>query len=318
MSHKRHHIFDTVDIPDDLAAATSEEAGAFARLIGLIRRLRGPQGCPWDREQTLRTMTPYIIEETYEVIDAIERDDDADLREEIGDLVFLLVFCLDIAREDGRFTLDASFDAHVRKMIVRHPHVFANSDIHGSGQAATQWEEIKQREKSERSSVLDGRLASLPALTGAYRVQEKVAAVGFDWQRVEEVLDKVAEEIGEVREALAARRQASPGAPGVEPAGAEAGGGEADAPSGAAQVARDDDQLRAEIGDLLFTLVNLARFLAVDPEAALRGTTARFMTRFRHIERRLAEAGRRPTDATLDEMDELWEEAKRLERGPAD
>jgi MazG family protein len=277
---------DAPRIPDDLPAATDEEALAFAQLLGLIRRLRAPDGCPWDREQTLGSMTPYLIEETYEVIDAIERGDDTDLREELGDLVFLLVFCMEIAREEGRFAPASALEHHVRKMIARHPHVFARTRQLDSGGAARQWEEIKQREKSGRRSVLDGRLPALPALTGAYRVQEKASAVGFDWQQVGEVLDKVEEEIAELRAEL---DRCDPGVP----------------------ASPDTARVREELGDVLFALVNVARFLAVDPEAALRGTIRRFIERFRHIEARLDAVGRTPAEATLTEMDALWEEAKR-------
>jgi MazG family protein len=277
---------DAIHIPDDLPAATDAEALAFSRVIGLIRRLRAPDGCPWDREQTLGSMTPYLIEETYEVVDAIERADDPDLREELGDLVFLLLFCMEIAREEGRFAPASALDHHVRKMIARHPHVFARTRELDSGGAARQWEEIKQREKRGRRSVLDGRLPALPALTGAFRVQEKASAVGFDWEQVGDVLDKVEEEIAELRAELE-RRDAA----GTTP---------------------DTTRLREELGDVIFALVNVARFLSVDPEAALRGTTRRFIERFRHIEARLDASGRTPAQATLAEMDALWEEAKRL------
>jgi MazG family protein len=301
MSDSSHDTDELTPLPADLPAASPAEARAFARLLGLIRRLRGPQGCAWDRQQTLRTMTPYLIEETYEVVDAIERDADPDLREEIGDLIFLLFFCLEMAREEGRFAVEAALDDHIRKMIARHPHVFGDPSGLSAGGAAKQWEEIKQQEKRERRSVLDGRLPSLPALTAAYRVQEKAAAVGFDWQRVQQVLDKVEEEIAELRGVLAA----------TPPADADAS---LAPPSGQAAAASDHGRrLRAELGDLLFALVNVARFLAIDPEAALRATTARFTRRFRHIEERLAAGGRRPTEATLAEMDALWEEAKALE-----
>ena len=273
----------------ELPAPDPEEHAAFAALLGLVRRLRAPDGCPWDRDQTLHTMTPYIVEEAYEVIDAIERNDSPHLGEELGDLLFLLFFCAEIGREEGRFRIEEVLLGHVRKMIARHPHVFLNQSSLGAGKAAQQWEEIKQEEGGRRRSVVDGRLPSLPALTAAYRVQEKAAAVGFDWEEVAGALDKIEEEIAELRAALALGGR----------------GRQATAPSAAPGAAE-----REEIGDLLFSIVNVARRLRIDPEAALRGTTAKFMRRFRYVEERLAAAGTRPSESTLAEMDRLWEEAK--------
>jgi MazG family protein len=275
-----------------LPAPAPTEHDAFAALLGLVRRLRAPDGCPWDREQTLHTMTPYIIEEAYEVIDAIERNDSRHLGEELGDLLFLLFFCADIGRTEGRFQIEEVLLGHVRKMIARHPHVFANQDALGAGKAAQQWEELKQEEGGGSRSVVDGRLPSLPGLTAAYRVQEKVAAVGFDWEEIAGALDKIEEEIRELRAAL------GPGRPGGS-------AGEGPASPGAAE--------REEIGDLLFSIVNVARRLRIDPEAAIRGTTAKFMRRFRYVEARLAAAGNKPSTVTLAEMDRLWEEAKARE-----
>jgi nucleoside triphosphate diphosphatase len=272
------------DLPP-LPPVSPSEAGAFSAMLGLVRRLRGPDGCPWDREQTLRTLTPYLIEEAYEVIDAIERDDGRAMGEELGDLVFLLLFCIEMGRESGRFEVDSVFRDHVRKMIGRHPHVFGASDPIGAGAAARQWEELKQDEPGgDRRSVVAGRLPSLPALTAAFRVQEKAAAVGFDWAEVTGALDKLEEEIRELRAAIAG--------------------------------ATDEASRREELGDMLFALVNVARRLKIDPEAALRGATTKFIRRFQFIERRLEAAGTRPAEVTLAEMDRLWEEAKRGE-GPA-
>jgi ATP diphosphatase len=266
-----------------LPAIHPSEADAFAAMLGLVRRLRGPDGCPWDREQTLRTLTPYLVEEAYEVIDAIERDDGAAIGEELGDLAFLVLFCIEMGREAERAQVDQVLLGHVRKMIGRHPHVFGGTDPIGAGAAARQWEELKQDEPGanpgpERRSVVAGRLPSLPALTAAYRVQEKAAAVGFDWSEVTGALDKLEEEIRELRAAIA---------------------------QGPADPAR-----REELGDLLFALVNVARRLRIDPEAALRGSTAKFIRRFQYIEGRLAAAGSRPAKSSLAEMDRLWEEAK--------
>jgi MazG family protein len=233
-------------------------------------------------------MTPYIIEEAYEVIDAIERDDSKALQEELGDLIFLLFFCAELGREEVRFTIDQLLDGNLRKMIARHPHVFGGAGRLKTDAAAQQWEEIKQQERGGGGSLVDGRLPHLPALTAAYRIQEKTAAVGFDWEEVGGILDKIEEEVGELRiEVKTAGRAGQPSA-----------------------------AMRAELGDLLFALVNLARFWRIDPESALRGTTARFMRRFRMIEERLAEIGKRPAEVGLAELDRLWEEAKVRESTP--
>jgi MazG family protein len=272
-----------------LPAIHPSESAAFAAMLGLVRRLRGPGGCPWDQEQTPRTLTPYLVEEAYEVIDAIERDDAAAISEELGDLVFLLLFCIEMGREAGGSGVDDVLLQHVRKMMGRHPHVFGGSDPIGAGDAARQWEELKQVEPGpgkDRRSVVAGRLKSLPALTAAYRVQEKAAAVGFDWAEVAGALDKLEEEIAELRSAIA------------------------EAPADASR--------REELGDLLFALVNVARRLRIDPEAALRGSTAKFIRRFQYIEDRLEAAGTRPATTPLAEMDRLWEEAKAREAGPPD
>jgi MazG family protein len=265
----------------------------LADLLGLIRRLRGEGGCPWDREQTLRTMTPYLLEEAYEVIDAIERGDSAALREELGDLIFLLFFCAEVGREEARFTIVELLEGHLRKMIGRHPHVFGPAGRLAPGEAAKQWEELKQEEGAGWRSVVDGRVKTMPALTAAYRIQEKAAAVGFDWENVSGVLDKIEEEIAELRAELEAN------------------------PSGAGRKPASDAQ-HHELGDLLFALVNLARALQIDPEGALRATTARFIRRFRYIEEQLARAGTRPSQAGLAEMDRLWNEAKAQESKGAD
>jgi MazG family protein len=230
-------------------------------------------------------MTPYILEETYEVIDAIERNDSAALREELGDLVFLLFFCAEIGREESRFSIDDVLDHHVRKMIARHPHVFGDTGRLESGAAARQWEEIKQAEGEGKRSVVDGRVPALPALAAAFRIQEKAAAVGFDWPETIGAIDKIEEEAEELKRAVQA--------------------------AGASE--EPDDAQRQELGDLLFSLVNVARRLRIDPEAALRGTVARFIHRFRYIEERLTAAGTRPSQASLSEMDRLWDEAKARE-----
>ncbi|MFQ5381785.1 MAG: YabN family protein, partial [Dehalococcoidia bacterium] len=216
-----------------------------------------------------------------------------------------LFFCLEIARESGRFRIEEALEDHLRKMVRRHPHVFGEVGRLRSADAARQWEELKQSEKQSEASgprsVLAGRLPGLPALTAAFRVQEKVSAVGFDWPALDGVLDKVEEELGELRAALAPA--------GAPPQPRTRSSSDGDAPAAATEAQR------AELGDLLFSLVNVARFLTIDPEAALRGTTVRFSERFRYIEQRLAARGRTPTDASLAEMDALWDEAKHALHG---
>jgi len=250
------------------------------RLEELCTRLRGEDGCPWDRSQTMSTLTPYILEEAYEVIDAIEEGDIASLREEMGDLLFLLFLMLEIAREEKRTNVEEVVERIVEKMIRRHPHVFEGGGEISYERAMTQWEEIKQGEiEKPHSSVLNEVGGSMPALLLAYRIQEKAAAVGFDWPAIEPVLAKVEEEAGELREAFAAS---------------------------------DRERARAELGDLLFACVNLSRFLESDPERLLRGAIRKFRERFRYMEEELGKVGRTPGESTLEEMDALWERSKRI------
>jgi MazG family protein len=281
-----------------LPPITPAERDAFATLLGLVRRLRAPDGCPWDRDQTLHTMTPYILEEAYEVIDAIDRKDASHLSEELGDLVFLLFFCAEIGREQSWFSIEGLLEHHVRKMVARHPHVFGEAGKLESGAAAKQWEEIKQSEGEGGRSVVDGRVPALPALTAAFRIQEKAAAVGFDWPETIGAVDKLEEEIAEFKKAVALATT------GGSPAMGRARNGDSTGPT---------EAQREELGDLLFSLVNVSRKLRIDPEAALRGTVAKFIRRFRYIEARLAADGSRPSEASLADMDRLWEEAKARE-----
>ena len=251
------------------------------RLVNLMARLRGPDGCPWDREQTHQSLKPYLIEETYEALDAIDRDDADGLRDELGDVLLQVVFHAQLAREDARFTLDDVADATSEKLIRRHPHVFGNATADTPGQVVDNWEAIKSREKTRKGlnpSILDGIPVQLPALLRARRVQERAARSGFDWTNTDEVVDKVREEVDEFLEAWRGADQT-----GVE----------------------------EELGDLLFSLVNLARFLKVCPENALRKTVGKFENRFRYIERELGKQGKSPQNASLDEMDRLWEASKK-------
>jgi len=249
---------------------------AFDELVGVMARLRRKDGCPWDREQSHESLKPYIIEETYEVLDAIDRKDDDELREELGDVLLQIVFHAQIAAEQSRFTMDDVAAAIVEKLKRRHPHVFGNVEVEDSREVLRNWEEIKKEEGKD--SVLDGVPDGLPALLKAQRVQEKVRRVGFDWESIGGTFDKVREEIGELEKAV-----------------------------------KDGDQagIEDEFGDILFSLVNVARFLDINAEESLRQTTKKFSHRFRYIENRIEEKGERPIEEySLEELDALWNEAK--------
>ncbi len=261
---------------DMLRSMSEREASAFAELVAVCRRLRGPDGCPWDREQTLSSMTPYLTEEAVESGEAISLGDRGKISEELGDLAFLSVFCLELLAEQGGPGLAESLERAAAKLVRRHPHVYGNAAVADGDAAYRQWQEIKQQEQGT-TSLLGEQPAGLHALIAAFRAQEKAAAVGFDWPQATLVTAKVREELGEIEQELEGD---------VTPA------------------------LAREVGDLLFAVVNLARHLRVDPERELRVATRRFRERFHHIERRLAERGLTPQQATLSEMDALWEEAK--------
>jgi tetrapyrrole methylase family protein/MazG family protein/ATP diphosphatase len=264
-----------------------EQAGrTFPRLVELMQRLLAPDGCPWDREQSMSTLRRYVLEEACEVIDAIDSGDRAELRAELGDLLLQVVFQAELARAEGSFGPDDVIAGICDKLVRRHPHVFADVQVEGAGEVLQNWERIKARERAGKASrgVLGGVARSLPALTRAQRVGEKVSRVGFDWPDARGSRAKVNEEIGELDEAIA---------------------------SG------DKGRMEAELGDVLFALVNLARHLDVDAEGALRRTTDKFTRRFEHVEARVHEEhGGWPTSAaddklTLEELDGYWEEAKR-------
>jgi MazG family protein len=264
---------------------TDAERDAFAKLLAVCRRLRGPDGCPWDRQQTLESMTPYLTEEAAEAVEAIGNGDRDHAVEELGDLAFLVMFCLELTGERWGVGLAESFERAAAKLVRRHPHVYGDAKVADGEAAYRQWQEIKQAEKQgAKPSLLGEQPKGLPALTAAYRLQEKAAAVGFDWPTPEGPLAKVREETEEVARAMSG--DTTP-------------------------------ELARELGDLLFAVANLSRKLGVDPERELRATMHRFRDRFLHIEKRLAESGRSPSQSDLEEMDALWEEAKRLARGPA-
>lgn len=254
-----------------------ENLDGIARLQEIVARLRAPDGCPWDREQTHSTLRPMLVEECYEVIDAIERSDDANLREELGDLLLHVVMHAQMGSEREAFSMEEITATVCEKMIHRHPHVFGDKSASDSEAVLRQWEQIKRAEKGGSSGILDHLAGALPALLKAQTVQKKAARVGFDWPDVEPVFGKFAEEVAEVREAI---------------------------------TAGDITSLEAEIGDLLFTAVNLARKLGVDAETALAGSTGRFILRFQGIERELQSAGRKVEDTPLEELDRIWEKVK--------
>lgn len=255
---------------------------SFEDLVQLMTTLRGPNGCPWDRKQTLPDLKPYVIEEAYEVVDAIDRDDRAALAEEVGDMLLEAVFIAEITREEGTFDVYDSITAIHDKLVRRHPHVFADAEAKDAEEVLVNWEKLKSDErKAENKSVLSGVPRSMPALLKASRLTEKAARVGFDWRRTDDVFDKLDEEIGELREAV-----------------------------GSGEAAKIED----EIGDLLFTIANIARKVAANPEEALQSTNRKFMRRFESMEKQVHERGQNLDQLTLEEMDALWDAAKAAER----
>jgi tetrapyrrole methylase family protein/MazG family protein len=248
----------------------------FDELVEIMARLRGPDGCPWDREQTHASIRQSLIEEAYEVIEAIDANDSAELRKELGDLLLHVVFHANIAEERGEFTLAEVIDGISAKLIRRHPHVYGTAKVDGAEMVTQNWEKLKMAEG--RVSLLDGVPKELPALLRAHRLTERASKVGFDWENKEDAWKKVDEEMAELHRAIEAGEEA---------------------------------QVEEEFGDLLFGLVNYSRFLGVNPELALRGTVDKFIRRFQYIERQLRSRGRDIHSSTLAEMDQLWNEAKR-------
>lgn len=251
------------------------------RLLGIMARLRDPEhGCPWDREQSFKTIAPYTVEEAYEVADAIERGDLVSLRGELGDLLLQVVYHAQMAREQGLFGFEEVAKAISDKLVERHPHVFGDAAVADAAHQSRDWEARKAAERGARQQegVLDGVAAGLPALTRAEKLQKRAARVGFDWLELPPVLAKIREELAELEHEV----------------------------GNSGSVARIED----ELGDLLFAVANLARKLELDPEQALRGTNRKFERRFRHVEARLAERGLKPEQVSLEEMDRYWDEAK--------
>jgi MazG family protein len=255
---------------------------SFDELVKLMTTLRGPGGCPWDRKQTLPDLKPYVIEEAYEVVDAIDRDDRRALAEEVGDLLLEAVFIAEITREEGSFDIYDAVGAVHDKLVRRHPHVFADVEADDAEQVLVNWEKLKNEErKSENKSLLSGVPQALPALLKSSRLTEKAARVGFDWRATDDVFEKLDEETAELREAVKKGAQ---------------------------------DEIHEEIGDLLFTIANIARKVNVNPEEALQSTARKFMRRFESMESVVRGRGQNLDQLTLEEMDALWDEAKIAEK----
>jgi tetrapyrrole methylase family protein/MazG family protein len=250
----------------------------FTRLVEIMARLRAPGGCPWDREQTFDTIKPYLLEETYEVMDAIDARDWQELADELGDLLLQVVFFSQMAAEQGYFDVADSIAAINNKLIRRHPHVFGDGDAKTAADVLRRWDEIKATEKERPKGLLAGIPRSLPSLVEAQKIAAKAAGAGFDWDNIDQVFDKMREELGELD--------------GARKEGAQ-------------------EKIEDEVGDLLFVLVNVARFLKVDPEQALRKTNAKFRRRFAHVEEGLDAQGKTLDAASIGEMEELWQAAKR-------
>ncbi len=242
-----------------------------------MEKLRGDGGCPWDKEQTRESLKPFILEEAYELIEAIESGDPEKMKEELGDLLFQIVFQCQVAKERKEFEISDVIEKITKKMITRHPHVFGEAEYRTSAEVIVQWEEQKKLEGKRRESILEGVPEALPSLLRAHRLQNRAASVGFDWDKVDDALKKLDEEVKEFKKALETKEK---------------------------------NEIGEELGDILFMLVNVSRFIGVNPEDALRKTITKFISRFRYIEMKAADNGRKLSDMTLSEMDKLWEEAK--------
>jgi tetrapyrrole methylase family protein/MazG family protein len=249
----------------------------FQELLKIMEALRGEKGCPWDKEQTRESLKPFIVEEAYELIEAIEEYDSEKIKEELGDLLFQIVFQCQIAKEKNEFQVSDVIEKIGKKMVARHPHVFGTADYKTTDEVLVHWEEHKKLEGKLRESILEGVPEVLPSLLRAHRLQDRAARVGFDWENVQDVLKKLDEELKEFKEALETKRQG---------------------------------EIEEELGDIFFMLVNISRFIGVNPEDALRKTISKFIHRFRYIEMKAAEHGKKLSNMTLNEMDRLWDEAK--------
>jgi len=258
----------------------SDPGKTFQKLVDVVDTLMGDDGCPWDRVQTRETLKPYLVEETYETLEALDRGDPEEIKDELGDLLYQILFHARISRNRNEFDISDVVSAITDKMVRRHPHVFKEAKCDTPDEVVTQWEEIKKNEKASarRESVLDGVPRSLPGLKRAQELQKKAAKHGFDWDKIDEVFSKLDEEIAEFKEAL---------------------------------VAGDEKAAAGELGDILFVLVNIGRFKKIDAEEALRATNNKFITRLHHIERQVAKAGKTLKETPLDELETHWQDAKK-------
>jgi MazG family protein len=291
----------------------------FERAVAIMARLRAPGGCPWDREQTFDSIKPYTLEEAYEVLEAIDLRDWEELSGELGDLLLQVLFYSEMSREQGTFTIDDVLEKLSRKLIDRHPHVFGDVQAATSTDVLRNWEAIKAEEKKKRlqmrgietgqgvepnQSVLSSVSSAMPSLMEAHKLSARAARVGFDWPNVDGLFDKLEEETNELREQLDQIPE-----PGPRPASNGIAG------SGRTRVPEElQARLEEEVGDLFFVLVNIARYLSVDPESALKKTNRKFKQRFQWMEQRLQESGRKPEQATVEELESLWQQAKEREK----
>ena len=246
-------------------------------LLKIMEALRGEKGCPWDKKQTRESLKPYIIEEAYELFESIEENDPEHIKEELGDLLFQIVFQCQLGKEKDEFDMSDVIEQIAKKMRARHPHVFGDTECKTPEEVLKQWEVLKKQEGKLRESILEGVPKAMSSLLRAHRLQKRAAQAGFDWEKTEDVLEKLDEEVNEFKEALGTKNK---------------------------------DMIEDELGDIFFMLVNISRFVGVNPEDAHRRTISKFIHRFRHIEMSAAEQGRELSDMTLDEMDKLWDEAK--------
>jgi tetrapyrrole methylase family protein/MazG family protein len=254
-----------------------KETRPLYRFAEIVAALRAENGCPWDRKQTHKSLKPFLIEETYEAIDAIESGDALHIKEELGDILLQIYLHAEIAREQDRFAIDDVARSIIDKIILRHPHVFGSDRVGDADQVVERWEEIKKKEKPHRESILDGVPKHLPALLKAYRIQQKVSRVGFDWERISDVAAKLDEEVGEFKKALSSD---------------------------------DAERIADEAGDILFSIANLLRFIQINPEEALDRTIKKFTARFQYIEKRAGEMNKSLKNMTIDEMERFWQESK--------
>jgi nucleoside triphosphate diphosphatase len=295
-----------------LMASTTGER--FERAVSIMARLRGPGGCPWDREQTFDSIKPYTLEETYEVLEAIDNRDWNELRSELGDLLLQVLFYSQMAEEEKHFSIDDVLDRLANKLIHRHPHVFGDVTAETSAEVLRNWETLKAAERKQQGengdgktdapiSVLDGVSSAMPALLEAHKLSSRAAHVGFDWPEISGLFEKLSEETTELKQEL----DRLPVPPERPEAKGIAGSGKPRIPP------QFRERLEEEVGDLFFVLVNIARYLSVDPESALRKTNRKFRRRFQWMEKQLEASGRTPQQASMDELESLWQQAKQVE-----